>query len=147
MGIFDKLFGRRSTEELAERLIERSREIVSAYGAILETGPVPGTVADTSELPYPKDAIKIALVTLLTLTKEPSLREHLKLGYVSLADWQTGVGPSRVGIDATKLDVSLEPVELANRILAGDAAAKEWLPRARLEQEALIAELRELGHW
>lgn len=46
--------------------------IVQAYGKILETSaPVPGTVADASKLPYPKQQIKDAIVAALRSTDDP----------------------------------------------------------------------------
>lgn len=144
MGVFGKLFGRRNQSEIG---FDEAREIVGTYGDLLGSGPVPGTVADTTELPYPKDTIKKAILVLLRETKDQSMREHLKSGYVALADWQPGVGPIRVGVDATKLDLSGDLNELAKLIEARNESAKDWLPKAKAELDLLVKELQQLGHW
>jgi len=65
VGIFDRVIGAlRGKPETPELDLARCREIVSAYGAVLEKGPVPGTVGDELELPYPKAMIKQALLVL-----------------------------------------------------------------------------------
>jgi hypothetical protein len=144
MSFFRKLFGDSNQAQIG---FDEAREIVGTYGDVLASGPVPGTVADTIELPYPKDTIKKAILVLLRATKDPSMREHLKSGYVSLADWQPGVGPSRVGLDVTKLDLASDTAELARLVVARNESANEWLPKAKAEQESLVAELKELGCW
>jgi hypothetical protein len=125
--------------------LDQCREIVSAYGAVLESGPVPGTVADECELPYPKQAIKQALSILLKKTTDPQLMGSLKAGYVCLSDWQPGVGPNRVGFDIRMIDLTVDALSIAKRMAATDEAAKLWLAKADEENKTLIAELREMG--
>ena len=144
MGFFGKLFG---GENQAEISFDEAREIVGTYGDVLASGPVPGTVADTAELPYPKDTIKKAILVLLRATKDHAMREHLKSGFVSLADWQPGVGPNRVGLDTTKLDLTSDTAELAKLVVARSDAAKGWLTKVKAEQDSLVTELRDQGYW
>lgn len=145
MGIFDKVINAvRSKSEKSELDLGRCREIVSAYGAVLENGPVPGTVADERELPYPKKTIKQALLVLLKTTTDPKMRGNLKAGYVCLADWQQGVGPHRVGFDISKFDQTDDTLSIGRRIAATEESVKAWLEKADIEQKCLASELREM---
>lgn len=146
MGIFNKVIDAvRGRSEKHELDLGRCREIVAAYGTVLETGPVPGTVADESELPYPKKTIKQALLVLLKGTTDPQMRGNLKAGYVCLSDWQQGVGPYRVGFDIRMIDQTADTLSIARRIAATEESAKPWLAIAEVEQKALVSELREMG--
>ena len=145
MGIFDKVIGAlRSKAEKAELDLGRCREIVSAYGAVLEKGPVPGTVGDELELPYPKTMIKQALLVLLKTTTDPQMRGHLKAGYFCLADWQKGVGPNRVGFDINMINQNVDAWSIAKRAAASEEISKPWLEKAEVERKLLEAELREM---
>jgi len=146
VGVLDKVIGVfRGRAEKSELDLGRCREIVSAYGTVLETGPVPGTVADERELPYPKKTIKQALLVLLKTTTDPKMRGNLKAGYVCLADWQQGVGPHRVGFDISKIDQTGDTLLIARHIAATEESAKAWLEKADIEQKCLASELREMG--
>lgn len=125
--------------------LRQCKKIVSAYGAALEKGPAPGTVADESELPYPKQTIKQALVTLLRATSDSQLRGNLKAGYLSLSDWQRGVGPHRVGFDFGKFDRTSDALSIAKRHAAAEESARPLLTKAEVEQQALASELRKMG--
>jgi hypothetical protein len=146
MGIFDKVIDVvRSRSGKPELDLGRCREIVSAYGTVLEKGPLPGTVADERELPYPKKTIKEALLVLLKTTTDPQMRGNLKAGYVCLSDWQQGVGPYRVGFDISKIDQTGDALSIARCIAATEESAKSWLAKAEVEQKSLVSELREMG--
>lgn len=148
MSIFDKLIGAvRGSPQEPEMKLARCREIASVYGAILEKGPVPGTVADESELPYPKKTIKQALVTLLKSTRDPQMRGNLSAAYMCLSDWQAGVGRYRVGFDISRISQSDDTISIAERVAATEESAKLWLAKSELEQQSLISELREMGFW
>jgi hypothetical protein len=150
MGLLDRIFGPTKTEQpsagtLAPAVAEK---IVQDFGAVLASAaPAPGCVADVRKLPHSKERIKQALVFALRMTKEPQTREQLKIGYISLADWQEGVGDAAVGIDLTNIDPNPDPVELAKRITSQGAAAEKWMPKVKAEQEVLKAELQRLGLW
>ncbi len=122
--------------------------IVQAYGKVLETSaPVPGTVGDVSKLPYPKQQIKDAIVSALRNTDDHQSKEHLKVGYIQLSDWQDGVGESNQGIDVTSLNMSQDTQSLAKAALEQSSGYKKWVAIAQKEQEQLKQELQELGLW
>jgi hypothetical protein len=127
---------------------EAAQKLVQDYGAVLgSSAPAPGCVADVRNLPHSKERMKQALVFALRLTKEPQMREQLKSGYISLADWQEGVGNERVGIDLTKMDLNADPLEMAKRIASQGSVMEKWTPLVQAEREALKSELQKLGLW
>ena len=148
MGLFANLIdAARGDKKESKMTVAHAEVIVTAYGAILASGPVPGTVADISELPFPKETIKQALLLLLRAKGDSKLREHLKSGFMLLADWQPGVGPVRLGFDVTKIDLTQDAMVIAKRHKADADAAEKGLTAAKAEQEILVKELQTLGLW
>ena len=150
MGLLGRIFGRTKTEQLSAGTMppDVAEKIVQDYGAVLaSTAPVPGCVADACKLPHPKEHIKQALLFALHMTKEPQMREQLKIGYISLADWQEGVGDAAVGVDLTNIDPNADPIELAKLITSQGTAVEKWIPKVKAEQEALKAELLKFKLW
>lgn len=146
MGIFSRLFGNK--QKPAPSSSTEPHIVVADFGEVLATrAPVPGTVADVDELPYPKDQIKLAILTMLNVTSDPHFQEQLKIAYVSLADWQAGVGPTHVGLAVKKLDRTKSPLDLAKDVGARVEEIKKWQPIVAAEQETLIGELRHFGFW
>lgn len=121
-------------------------DVVSAYCHVLDgLAPVPGCVADVSELPYPKETIKEALRWRLQRTTDEDFRDTLKVAYVALADWQEGVGPEHRGLDVTRLPAGLSPRERAELIAEKAVDAAQWSARSNAEAERLHRELAALG--
>ena len=146
MGFFSRFFGNKSEKPSSSGV--SPNVIVAEFGAFWGTrAPAPGCVADATELPYPKEEIKQAILVMLTETNDSQLREHLKFAYVSLADWQAGVGPTHQGLDITKLDRSVPAPDLLNAVGTGGEEMHKWQPLVKAEQEALIDELRQRGLW
>ena len=150
MSLLDRLLGRKSlTSPAADTMPpDAATRIIQEYGAVLrESAPGPGCIADVRNLPHSKERIKQALVFGLRVTKDPELREQLKFGYLSLADWQEEVGPNNLGIDPTNWDPAADPMQLAKQISAQGELLEKWKPLVRAEQEALEIELKQLGQW
>jgi hypothetical protein len=109
MSVFGRFFRRAPDAET----------VLQDYGLTLGTrAPQPGYVADVKSLPHPKPRIKEALVVALRSMQDAHMRSQLKKAYVSLADWQEGVGTTRPG--------------------------GLWMVEVQAEQERLKAELRQL---
>jgi hypothetical protein len=125
--------------------IEQALQIVDAYGAALEAKREP--IADTRELPYPKDTIKWAMLVLLGAIRDAAQREPLRAGYVSLAEWQDRAALESFGFDSARLRRRLDPLALANEFASRTTAEDRWLAASRAEQSALIGELRARGFW
>ena len=150
MGLLDRSFGRAKDAQPAPTGMspETAQNIVQDYGAVLgSSAPAPGCVADVRNLPHSKERIKQALVFALRVTKEPQIREQLKVAYISLADWQGGVGNETVGIDLTSMDLNADPLEMAKRVASQGELMEKWTPLVQAEQEALKSELQKLGLW
>jgi len=121
---------------------EQAEKIVQKYGEVLQhSSPVAGCVADQDKLPYPKDVIKTALIKALQNTVDNHQKEVLKIGYLSLANWQSDVGDSNQGIDISKVDPMIDPTEF----LALHESSKDWSQIVQNEEMELQAELKELG--
>jgi hypothetical protein len=102
MGLLSKLLGRGRPREQAQPAItnEEVELVVNMYGALLARRAAGlGIIADASELPYPKRTIKAALQIAIRQTSDSQIKEQLKVGYISLADWQEEVGPTPLGIN------------------------------------------------
>lgn len=122
--------------------------IVQAYGEILESSaPVPGTVADASKLPFPKQQIKDAIVAALRSTDDPQMKEQFKVGYIQLSDWQEGVGETNQGLDLSALDMNQDAKSLAKAVLEQSSGSEKWTAMAQKEQKELKEELLALGLW
>ncbi len=122
--------------------------IIQAHGKALETSaPAIGCVADESKLPYPKDTIKNAIIAELRSTEDKQMKDHLKVGYIQLADWQPGIGENDQGLDLSAIDGSQDTDSLASAILEQSSGLEAWAAIVQKEQEALKQELEELGLW
>lgn len=148
MGLLKKLFfgGRDSLP--ATMSGQEAEKIIQIYGAVLQTqAPAPGSVAETRKLPFPKEKIKTALIIGLKTTIDQQLKEMLKVGYIQLADWQEGVDENDQGLDLSNMDLSIDPVKLAQQILTQGSGHEKWQPVVQAEQEKLKQELIDLGLW
>jgi hypothetical protein len=146
IGIFKFLFRKARNREGDDMTFERAAEIAGAYGAVLEyRAPTPGMVADSSNLPYPKNEIKKAIVTLLNSDVGSEMNEHLRATYILLGNWQEGVGSRTAGVDFTNMDLNVDPRELAMRIVEQGASGDSWVEKANEERQNLLVELRQLG--
>jgi hypothetical protein len=122
--------------------------VVQAYGKVLETSaPVSGTVADAEQLPYSKQKIKEAIVAALRSTDDLQTKEHLKVSYIQLSDWQEGVGKPDQGLDVSTLDMNQDVESLAKVVVEQSSGSEKWTAIAQKEQEILKQELQELGLW
>ena len=147
MGMFNRLFrGELRRSNPCELSLETARQVVQDYKEFLETSaPLPGRVADVSELPHSKDHIKDAISVCITVLGDPQLNEHLKYGYLMLSAWQNGVGAQTLGADFAQLDLDGDPLELAQQIQEQSAPMEKWKPVIQAEQARLTSELSAMG--
>lgn len=123
-------------------------QIIQAYGKTLETeAPTPGSVADASKLPYTKQQIKTAIIAALSSMDDPQMKEHLKVAYIQLSDWQEGVGETNQGLDVSAIDMNQDAESLAKAVLEQSSGSEKWTAIAQKEQETLKQELQQLGLW
>ena len=89
-------FGKKGLSALAQLrdnqqtiIAKWARDVVDQYGIFLKI--IPGKIKDKSELPYPKETIKIAIKTLIpayVITKSDNMITLLKDRYVHLSSFQ-----------------------------------------------------------
>ncbi|WP_038247538.1 NfeD family protein [Ghiorsea bivora] len=122
--------------------------IIQAYGKAIETSaPSPSCVADENKLPYPKNKIKKAIIAGLRSTEDPQIKEHLKISYIQLADWQKDVGELDQGFNLTNIDINQDTESLAKAVLKQPSSSRNWATITQKEQEILKQELQDLGLW
>ncbi len=128
---------------------EEAEKVIQAYGAYqAESAPVPGTVADVSQLPYPKAKIKRAILIGLGAVQDIQQKEMLKVGFMLLADFQEGVGEKNIGLDISKPYAGKADIdELAQQVLKQTEGSGKWQRVVQEEQEALKNELQKAGYW
>jgi len=148
MGLLDRLFGRSKAKTSPTGTIDPAfaQQVVNDFGAALGANSArAGGVSDASELPHSKETIKAALLFALSFPQDERARDQLKAGYLSLADWQDGVGTSAHGLDFSKLDLEGDPVELAKNIQAQGLPPQELLDRVEAESQQLLSDLKNRG--
>lgn len=119
-------------------------KIIRAYGAAMEKKAT--RYGDPLSLPYPKDTIKVALVDLLRRTKDTKELDQLRLGYLSLADWQEGgAAVSFASLQSTPNPTTEQIRQSAQRFLS--SGVYEMTTKVVTEMQQLAAELEALGLW
>jgi hypothetical protein len=141
MGFFARLFNRIANTIPGPMTGEEAMKVINAYGNVLADRTSP--FGDVSDLPYAKARIKEALIHGLATGNDPKVRELLKAGYITLADFQPGFR-NRRSAELTADDLK-DPSKTAARILAkGDDFLK--VPKEiAAEADLLMAELKARG--
>lgn len=147
MSIFKRLFGGNKPTSTATKMSdEEAVDIIQQYGAVLGTGvAATGGVADVSLLPAEKQRVKQALQIGIKGSSDPSMKDHLKAAYLSLASFQDGVGNGGQGLDLSDLDLNSPVQELADQVLSKGDAFSKWSQVVQDEMQALEAELKHAG--
>jgi hypothetical protein len=114
----------------AKAILESSIDAVSKLGELMET--YPGFMLDASVLPRSKDEMKAAIKLLWAAF--PQQRDVLEVGYLSLANFQAGIGNKPVPLT---LPQTLDPT----RIISSIDNTMSWMNRQVLEMEELHREL------
>ena len=143
MGIFQRVFGATARQGYNLGL---AREVVQTYANFVSTSaPLPGCVADTSELPYDKELIKESLYACINATSDPDLIQHFKHGYLMLSAWQDNVGERRLGLDFTAMDLAREPAVIAEEVQRQGDEVSHWTPIVASDQKRLAEDLLAFG--
>jgi len=126
--------------------MRQADEVMSAYARLLERSPADAAeMPDEEELPFAKEAIRHAILTLLEALA-PGLHEPLRFAYLRLADWQ----PAQLAgtpIDLANPRATRDPLAMASRLAAGRAPLGERRRAAALaERSQLVEDLRRRGY-
>ncbi len=108
--------------------------VIETYGALLET--YPSSILDSSKLPVPKPQMKALLKTAYRETRNEEMRRHLGNGFMFLAMFQDGVGP-------TPIDIKLPENRGQSNVHADMAILKNlmpWQEKVSSEMDRLLAE-------
>ena len=121
--------------------------IIQAYAKCLENRALSTSiVTDSKELPCSKEEIKAALLVAMNANIDPVQKKHLAIGYVQLADFQSGVGDKLVGLDISNIDIDADGVELlAEQVSQSQQDFDNWNLLVDEEQKLLLAELKKAG--
>jgi hypothetical protein len=125
---------------LAERIIQE-------YGTSLENHrPFSLSALDASNLPYPKEEIKKALIFGLRTASDSQRKEKLRVAYLLLANYQEGVGTEDQDFDLSDMDLNDDPMKLAAAISTKLEGGKDWRSIVETEHEILRQELVQMEH-
>ena len=143
MGIFHRLTRENSP---VDHDICLAHKVVGEYANYLNTcAPLPGCVADSSDLPHDKELIKESLFACINATADPELIGHFKNGYLMLSAWQAGVGDNVLGVDFTRMNLEENPIDVAAQVQYQSDEVERWTPVVVKEQKILAAELISIG--
>ena len=78
----------RTEGSLSDLQAEDVERILTDYGAVLAEPSALGAIRDLRSLSNSKSAIKAALKVALSVATDPNTRDHLKVAYICLADFQ-----------------------------------------------------------
>jgi hypothetical protein len=137
MGFFSRLFG--TGTRASSRLMPstEAEKIINDFGAALAARTE--LYSDAAKLPHPKIKVKEALIIWIDATHDATARDVLKGAYLSLAEWQEGIGQGLHDLDLTDRPGE----ELARRrIVESGPAYLALSERVTTEMRQLIAELK-----
>jgi hypothetical protein len=112
--------------------------------------PQAGFIADVNKLPVDKETLKTAIKVLLSATKDEQLKEDLRATYISLSNFQQGVGSRDIGFNAMlysyKLGIASESEKLAliRQMPIDMEADKKWSEKTHSERNQLSTEVNSL---
>ena len=143
MGIFQRIMRTTNRPVLDHGL---ATQVVQGYANFLNSAaPLPGCIADTSELPFDKELIKESLFTCINATGDPELIQHFKHGYLMLSAWQEEVGERRLGVDFTAIELDADPLVVASEVQRRSDEVAYWTPIVAADQKQLAADLLAFG--
>ncbi len=155
LSLANRLSQKRKTDKLPQtssapelRTATETEEVVRRYRKIMvDDATSLGCVADERMLPDSKERIKKALLLSLAEEENEQAREHLKAGYILLANFQSGVGEENVGIHVTNKDMAGSPESERTQVVTQSDVYEKWRPIVDKEFEELVNDLRKLGYW
>ena len=105
-------------------------------------------VADESQLPHPKNVIQMAILYMLEKGAiEQMQKDALVTGFISLADFQSGVDTDDAGVDVGSDEFLNLTAEQQIKSIADSGLGIEWLEKSRAERDSLVRQLKHEGHW
>ena len=117
-------------------------KVVADYGDVLAKPSDLGLVRDINSLPHLKSEIRAALKAVLAVTTNATMREHLKIAYISLAEFQTLSHREMLALRAWNIGVA---EAAASKLQTVSDVALQIQQRVASESKALRVE--DAGLW
>ena len=132
--------------------VKISRIYLDMYSKFMRSPDYPqaGFIADVNKLPVDKATLKTAIKVVLSVTKDEQLKETLRETYISLSNFQQGVGSRDIGFNAMvysyKLSIATESEKLVliRQMPIDIEADKKWSEKAHIERNQLSTEVNSL---
>lgn len=118
----------------------RRLEVISDYGEFLEHNPTAGEIRDAKDLPHPKEEILDAICLELVREEDDSRHEALKVGALTLADFQAGVGTEPLSMLGVSIEEMASPPESDEALRALAARMANNPNRERYETFKALAD-------
>ena len=97
----------KSKKSKIKEIIQDTEKVVNEFGQVMENLDWVSAFHDVGKLPYPKETILYAIVTVYKLTADENMKEHLKTGLLALSHFQENIGDSPVEgfVDLTQINI------------------------------------------
>ena len=145
MGILSRFFKGGKNDKETPMQFDQALKIIRKYGKLLEKSANKTMhVFDESKLPYPKEQIKEAIITVLHSDYDQQTKEILRAGYMELSSWQKGVGEKDIlyGYDVAGLNLNDSPENCIKSFLESNNERDNiWQPIVFKEMKALKQEI------
>jgi len=119
-------------------------KVVADYGDVLSKPSDLGLVRDINSLPHLKSEIRAALKAVLAVTTNATMREHLKIAYISLAEFQPLSHREMLALRAWNIGVA---EAAASKLQSVSDVALQIQQRVASESKALKEDLEDSGLW
>tara|TARA_R110002072_G_C7855126_1_gene525999 strand:- start:337 stop:1047 length:711 start_codon:yes stop_codon:yes gene_type:complete len=119
---------------------EQRVKVISDYGQFLEHNPTAGEIRDATDLPHPKEEILDAICLELVREGDDNRREALKVGALTLAYFQAGVGTEPLSMLGVSVDEMANPPESDDALRALAARMANNPNRERYETFEALAD-------
>jgi hypothetical protein len=119
-------------------------KVVADYGDVLAKPSDLGLVRDINSLPHLKSEIRAALKAVLAVTTNATMREHLKIAYISLAEFQPLSHREMLALRAWNSEVA---EAAASKLQNVSDVALQIQQRVASESKALKEDLEDAGLW
>jgi hypothetical protein len=155
VGVLNRLFEGRllqpslTTEEMKARedAVNDALKCIAIYSNLMNSSSFPGNgfVADACKLPLNKKTLIAAFKTVLKTTKDREMKKYLKKCYVTLANFQPGVGMQDINIGCIEYYTKLHALGNSDEISISKQFRDDYEKTAQL-YEIVRNELQQMQH-
>ena len=142
------LFGKKKSVLPRGMTAEQAQQaIINVYGEFIETSNIGMDITDAKELPFRKDVILAALVSAPAVEKDAGMREAIKIAAITLAQYQGGIGPTRLSMFPDSLAdlAKMEGEKLVKLMTDNSANVAKFEAMQRVVDAELVEIKRKIG--